>query len=311
MSPSAVQRDDPMSPDLPDALDASPRPVPSTPGLVALCGFTALLAGIAAAAGVFLRGSGATRLATSLRGELVQVTTDGVYAHNPERVVAEGVGWDYVTLLLAVPAVLVLLPAIARGSLRARLLALGIFAYFFYQYLMYAVFWALGPLFPVHVAIYPLAMAAMIALGVGVDLEGLPARLGARFPRRGVIALAAAISLLLLAMWSQRIALGLQGDLAGAGLAGMPTLAVQALDLGIVVPVALAAAVALRRRWPIGHLLAVILTIKGLTMGAAICAMLLSAWAVEGRLEVAPLAIFAAITATSAALAWRALADAR
>lgn len=57
-----------------------------------------------------------------------------------------------VTLALAVPALLAAVPAVARGSLRGRLLALGLLVYFFYQYLEYAVFWAFGPLFPLFVA---------------------------------------------------------------------------------------------------------------------------------------------------------------
>lgn len=138
----------------------------------------ALLAGTAAAIGITQRGSGATAEATSILGERYSYAIDGVYAHNAVRVVAEGVGWDAVTLFLAVPALLVAAVFVARGSLRARLAALGLFGYLAYQYLMYAMFWAVGPLFPLFVVLYPaallgLALAQVLSLhGAQVAVEG-------------------------------------------------------------------------------------------------------------------------------------------
>lgn len=285
------------------------RPAPRS--LLALCGAVALLAAAAAAAGVCLRGDGSTARAVSIRGEPFEYVTTGVYAYNPVRVVAEGVGWDYVTLLLAAPALLLALPALSRGSLRGRLFALGLLAYFFYQYLMYAVFWALGPLFPVFIALFAASMAAIAWLVAGIDLGALPRRFDARFPRRGMAIFCFLVGGLLVAMWSKRIHAGLTGDLAGAGLLGMPTLTVQALDLGLIVPLAVFTGAALRRSWPVGYLLAPVFAVKGVTMSAAICAMLLSAWAVEGKLELLPFAIFAAATLAAGALARRMFAGVR
>jgi hypothetical protein len=277
-------------------------------GIVSLCLAIALVAALAAASGVFLRGSGATSSATSIRGEQFTYVTDGVYAFNPQRVVAEGVGWDWVTLLFAVPALLLSLPGIARGSLRARLLAMGILGYFFYQYLMYAVFWAFGPLLPVFIALYALSAFAIVRIVATIDIAGLPERIGERFPRKGMMIFSACVAILLTAMWAQRLALAYRGDLAGAGLLGMPTFTVQAMDLGMLVPLAIGAVVLLRRCDPWGYLLGVVFAVKGATMAGAICAMLVSAAFVEGSLEVAPFAVFGAFAVTSGVLAWRMLA---
>lgn len=76
-------------------------------GIALLCLVVALTAGIAAAIGVFARGSGQTAHATSIRGEEFDYAVDGVYAYNAERVVAEGVGWDALTLFFAAPALLI------------------------------------------------------------------------------------------------------------------------------------------------------------------------------------------------------------
>jgi len=276
-------------------------------GIAALLLVIALVAGVAAGIGVFARGSGATAQATSIRGEEFEYATDGVYAYNPERVVAEGVGWDAVTLFFAVPLLLATLPSVSRGSLRGRLVATGVLGYLCYQYLMYAIFWALGPLFPVFIALYPAAFAGIVWIVTTIDVAELPERVSARFPRRGVAIYSLAMAAMLVVMWSQRIALGLSGDLAGAGLMGMPTLSVQALDLGIIVSLAALAGVLLLKRHAWGYLLGPVFAIKAVTMAGAICAMLVSAALVEGSLEVAPFAVFGTATLLAARLAWRAI----
>lgn len=280
-------------------------------GVAALCAAIALCALVTAGIGVFARGDGSTASATSIRGEQYRYATTGVYAFNPDRVVAEGVGWDVVTLLFAAPALLLAARLIARGSLRARLFSVGILAYLFYQYLMYAVFWALGPLFPVFIALYAASAAAIVWIVSTVDVAALPALASERFPRRATAAFCFAAAALLLGMWIPRVATGLRGDLSGAGLLGMPTLTVQAMDLGMLVPLALATGVLLLRNRPWGYLLAPVFAVKGVTMAGAICAMLISAAILEGALEWVPFAIFAGMAAGSGVLAYRILGSLR
>lgn len=267
----------------------------------------ALLAGTAAAIGITQRGSGATAEATSILGERYSYAIDGVYAHNAVRVVAEGVGWDAVTLFLAVPALLVAAVFVARGSLRARLAALGLFGYLAYQYLMYAMFWAVGPLFPLFVVLYPAALLGIAWIVGTLDTRALAAAVGPGFPRRTLAVFAAVMSAMLVVMWVPRIAAGIAGDPVGANLLGTPTLTVQALDLGLVVPLSLATAVLVWRRHRAGYVLGALFTVKAVTMAGAIVAMLVSAWMVEGTLEVVPFAIFGAVTAFAGVLAARVL----
>ncbi len=269
----------------------------------------AALAATAAQIGITERGSGSTAEATSILGEHYSYVTDGVYANNAVRVVAEGVGWDGVTLFFAVPAMVVAALFVARGSLRARLAALGLFGYFAYQYLMYAMFWAIGPLFPLFVVLYPLALLGIVWVVSTLDVRALAGQVGSGFPRRTLAAYVAAMAVLLVVMWVPRIVAGIGGDPVAAGLLGTPTLTVQALDLGLVVPLALATAVLVWRRHRVGYVLAALFSVKAVTMAGAIVAMLLSAWAVEGRLEVVPFAIFGAATLFAGFLSVRVLAS--
>ncbi len=293
----------------------NPRPVAGTAGRAVLLGPAALCVAVglgaagAAAAGVFLRGDGAAATATSVRGEVIPVVTGGVYAHNAVRVVAEGVGWDIVTLVLVAPVLVGVAPGVARASLRSRLVAVGICAYLFYQYLMYAVFWALGPLFPVFITLYAASAVAAVWLVSTIDVAALPRRVADSFPRRSMAVFCCAMALLLLGMWGGRIAAGVAGDLEAARLEGATTLAVQALDLGMIVPAALATAVLVWRRRPWGYLMATVLAVKGVAMSAAICAMVVVAGAVEGHLEGAPLAIFGVAFVATGLLSRRMLAS--
>lgn len=270
----------------------------------ALCAAVALGTAAVSAVGVLGRGDGTTLGVTTPRGEEVRLVVTGVYAWNAERVVAEGIGWDLFDLAVAVPALLAAAAGVARGSLRARLLAVGLLAYLFYQYLMYAVTWAFGPLFLPWVLLYAAGLWGGIGLAAGLPYAEL-ARPPPRFPRRTLAVLAAFMSLAVTAMWLARISAAHRGDLAAASLAGMGTLVVQALDLGLVVPLGLVTAALVWRRHAAGPVLASVFVVKAVAMCGAITAMLLSAWWVEGRLEIAPFALFAGATAGFAVLAVR------
>jgi hypothetical protein len=228
------------------------------------------------------------------------MATSGVYAYNAQRVVAEGVGWDVVTLFLAVPALLLAAPLVARGSFRGRLFAVGLLGYFLYQYLEYAVTWALGPLFLLFVAIYATSLVGIAWIGWSLVKEHPATMFAERFPRRGWAALNLAMSSLLTLLWLQRIALATRGE--PGLLLGETTLTVQALDLGLLVPTSVLIAILVLRRTEIGYALAASFGVTFATMTAAIAAMLVSAAVIEGTVEMVPLAIFALASLAAIAL---------
>jgi hypothetical protein len=272
--------------------------------LVALCLVVAILAGAAAAIGVFFRGDGSVETVVSPRGELYWMIVSGVYRYNAQRVVAEGIGWDVFTLFAAVPALLLCQIWLARGTLRARLFALGVLAYLFYQYLMYSVAWAFGPLFLLFVIIFALSLVTIVRIVSTINMEDLDSRTGGRFPALGMGIFSLAMAALLIIMWLARIAAAMRGKIDGV-LLGQTTLVVQALDLGLVVPLAIFTGVTALRRRRIGYLLSSVVVIKGVAMAAAICAMLIAAWIVEGTADVVPFLLFAAAAAVALWLAFR------
>jgi len=271
-----------------------PEASKSLTGILLLCVFVLLLSAVASATGVFARGDGRTGAVTSVRGETYEMVTDGVYRYNAERLTAEGVGWDIVTLFIALPALLITLPFLRQNSVRARLFAVGIVAYLFYQYLMYSVTWAFGPLFLLFVATYAASLAAIAWLLSTLSIRKLSDHFGTHFPYRGVGIFSIFVAVVLTAMWLGRIIPALQGEIEGV-LLGQTTLVVQALDLGIIVPFALFTGFMSLRHRPVSLVLAPVFVVKGAALAAAITAMLVSAWIAEGTLDIVPFLFFLAL----------------
>jgi hypothetical protein len=261
------------------------------------------LVGCAAAFGVFARGDGASVLVTSARGETYEMATSGVYANNALALVAEGVGWDVFTLLVVVPAF------VARSSFRAVLVAAGLFGYVTYLHLEYAVTWAFGPMFPLFAVTLGASLVGIVAAAILLAGFGIRERFDARFPRRSWAGVSLGMSILLVVLWSARIVEGLTASVPT--LHGETTMTVQALDLGLVVPMAVVIAVAALHRHPAGLAAAAAFSVTFVTMSAAIAAMMVSSWIVTGVSALPPIVVFslAAITGLWTAARMYASAD--
>lgn len=272
-------------------------------GTISLVVGVAALTAVASAIGVFAGRSTATVEVTGVRGDTYPMVSEGVYRFNSERAMAEGFGWDVFTLVIAVPALVAVAFALRGWTLRARLVAVGVLAYVFYQYLMYALAWAFGPLFLLFVATYALSLVALVRIAASFDAATVHGLATGTFPRRGMIALCSLLVVALTGMWMQRIVAGWREDWDTAMLDGQTTMVVQALDLGLVVPLAVFTAWSLWRRRPIGYLLSAVFVVKGVAMAWAICAMVVSAWVSEGELEVGSLVLFAGVGVAATVLA--------
>jgi hypothetical protein len=270
----------------------------------AATGLTAVLAGIAAGLGVFARGSGTFEPVVSARGEAYEMAVDGVYAYSSKALVAEGVGWDVFTLLIVVPALAVTTLFVVRQSITALLVSAGLLGYAAYMYLEYAVTWAFGPMFPLHVTILAVSTAGLVAIGVAVSRLGGPIVHG--FPRRAFAALTGGMAALLTVMWIARIVEGLTS--AAPVLAGETTMTVQALDLGLVVPISAVLAVAVLLGSRAGMVASAAFSVLFVATCAAIGSMMVSAWLMTGEPTVVPLSVFALAAVAGLFVARRSLA---
>jgi hypothetical protein len=127
-------------------------------------------------------------------------------------------------------------------------------------------------LFLVYVALFSLSLYAFILSMMAFDLENLPRHFSERLPRRWIAGLMFLVGGFLLLAWLGRIVPPLlQGETPA--LENTTTLVIQAMDLGLIMPLAILAGVLLLRRSAWGYLLASVTLLKGITLGLGVSAM--------------------------------------
>jgi hypothetical protein len=214
-------------------------------------------------------------------------------------VLAEGRGWSAVTLGLVIPMLLVAMTKARHGSLRARLVWLGGLAYLVYTYLEMAVSGPFTPLYLIYIAAFACAIPALIMGVRTVEVESLPRALGERFPRRTIAIYALTFGVLLAAAWIKDIAARtIVGQFGWPDAYGSVRNVVQALDLGLQVPLLIAAGILLLRHRSSGYLVAAIAMVNAVCMSAALVAMVGWSAVVEGKgvLTAAPFAALFTVT---------------
>jgi hypothetical protein len=230
-----------------------------------------------------------------------------IYAAEATSFAVQGRAQDLVTAVWVLPLYGVALYHLRRGSLAARLGWLGILLYFAYTYLLAAMGLAYNSLFLLYVAIYSLSLALLIVGLTCVHLSDLPWRFSLRFPRRAIAVFMMLVGVALAGLWLMEIVRSIAAGTPPAMLADTVTqsLVVQALDLGLIVPLSIVGAIALWRGTGLGYLLSGLVLTKAVTMGPALLSMaaFLSA---AGLTVAAPMVAFAAlVTAAGGYFAWR------
>ena len=274
-----------------------------SPTLVIMSLLIALLAALAAGAGVFDQGQGASYEFVSLRGETVAIQGHGLYRYEPVALAAQAIPQDVVTLVVAIPLLLFATWRYRRGSLRGQLLVAGALGYFLYTYTSMAFGAAYNELFLLYVALFSLSLYAFILAMVTIDLALLPAHFDTRLPRRWIAGFLFFGAGFLLLAWLGRIVPPLLAGTPPVGLFTNTTLYIQVMDLGILVPLMLLAGVQLLRRRPLGYLLGSVAMIKFATFGLALVAMIVGQWLAGVPMAVAEVVIFPTLALAAIVLA--------
>src|SRR3990172_6263920 len=237
--------------------------------LIPLIGILAL---IAAGAGLFYQTPGQPYPYTNHRGETVTINGRGLYYYDTLSSTAQMQANDLVTLVVGLPLLVVSTWLAFRGSLRGRLLLTGTLGFFLYTYMSMAFLTAYNLFFLMYVALFSLSLFAFILSMMSFDLEVVPEYFSTRLPRGWVAGLLFLIGGFLLVAWLGRIVPPLLQNQTPL-LENTTTLVIQAMDLGLIVPLAILSGALLLRRSAWGYLLASVALMKGLTMGMAVSTM--------------------------------------
>ncbi|MRN54495.1 hypothetical protein [Paenibacillus monticola] len=253
-----------------------------------------VLAAVAAGYGLFSgsSGSGDEYTFTTLWGEAVQIYGTGVYSHESVSMAAQAKGQDAVTLLMAIPLLLISLLMTAKGLVKGRLLLAGTLGYFLYTYASYSFLAMFNPLFLVYVMLLSASFFAFILTLLSFDKDRLHTYFKKSFPAKALGSFLLFIAFMILMLWLGKIINPLLSGTVPEGLEHYSTLVIQALDLAIVVPVATVTGILLIRRQPIGYLMAAVVIFKAVTLLTAISAMLVAMVVAGEEVSSAELVIF-------------------
>jgi hypothetical protein len=216
---------------------------------------------------------------------------------------AEARGWSMVTVFVALPLLRVGWVKAGLGSLAGRLTWLGTLAYLVYTYLELAVSPPFTALYLIYIGTFACSLVALIIGATSIDAEELARAVGDRAPRRSIAAFGLAVGLVLSLAWLKEIvSRTVAGDFGWpTGEAGIGHV-VHALDLGLQVPLCIAAAVLLLRKRASGYVVGAIMLINSVCMGAALTAMVAASALRSGQSVLASVP-FALLPLLAAALA--------
>ena len=196
-------------------------------------------------------------------------------AHNG--VLAEARGWSVVTLLWVIPLGLFSLDRARNGSLRGRVAWAGVLSYLVYTYLELAVSGPFTPLFLVYTSTLAFAGIALVMALAPVGAQAFDEALGPRAPRRAVGIFALVVSIGLALAWGKGIVFRMiAGDYGWPDAYDSVAHVVHALDLGLQVPLGLAAGVLLLLRRPAGGIVGGVFAVMAATMFPALSGMVVA-----------------------------------
>jgi hypothetical protein len=232
---------------------------------------------------------------TNFRGEQVTINARGLYYWDTLSSAAQTQANDLVTLVLGLPLLAISFWLTLRGSLRGRLILTGTLGFILYTYISMCFGAAYNRLFLVYVALFGLSLYAFILSMMSFDLKTLPAHFSTKLPRRWIAGLLFFAAAFLAFAWLGRIAATFAPGAVPA-LENTTSMFIQAMDLALIVPLCIVAAILLLRRSPWGYLLASVGMMKFLSMGTAVSVMGLNMARVGVPINVAELLVFPTIT---------------
>lgn len=182
----------------------------------------------------------------------------GTYARETPNWAAQAIGGDGVNLFVFVPALVLSATATLRGSRRFALLLGGVLLYSAYLFVTFSFAVHFGPWFLVYCAELGLTFYAFTGLLVAFRDADVRKWFSDRAPVRLAGSLLVLLALLFYWLWLSEDVPALVAGTVPRSIteAGLLTNPVHVLDLGIVLPALLAAAIALFRRRSFGYYLA-------------------------------------------------------
>lgn len=230
---------------------------------------------VAAAYGVFSNQGQGQYEFNSLHGHRVPIYGNGLYKNESVSMAVQAKSQDVVTLALGIPLLIISLYLSRKNSLRGRLLLTGTLGYFLYTYTIYTFEAMYNPLFLSFVVLMSASLYAFILAMMSFDMGKLSSSFHEKLPVKFVGGFLLFIAAVVGLMWLGKIVPPLMNGTVPIELEHYTTLVIQGLDLGILLPAQIIAAILLMKRNPFGYLLSSVITVKLITLLTAMSAMVI------------------------------------
>ena len=204
---------------------------------------------------------------------MMGLISPGLYRDNGF-VKAAWYGNDWITLIIVTPAMLATLYFMKRGVIKARLIWLGLLLYYLYNYAFYLFGAAFNPLFLIYVGIFSLSLGTLVFGLVDLPVHRFkPVSKSLHFVSVYLVLIAIMLFLVeaipaIEYIFFEKVPLIME-------LTEHPTNIVFALDLSVVMPLSLLAAILLWRMTIWGMILATMALVKGIFYGLV---LVVSTW---------------------------------
>lgn len=217
----------------------------------------------------------------SVHDQLVVLYGKGLYFRDSVSVASQGIASDFITLMIAVPTLLLSLVFFLQKRFFGQVMLTGIVGYFLYTYMSYTFLWNYNELFLLYVFLMGASLYLFVFMISTYKLDSISDRFEETLPTTFLGGYQIVIGVVIGLMWLGIIFQGLRTGTTPEIVEHYTTLVIQAMDLGIVVPTAIFSGILLIQKQPLGYLLSSIVIVKGTMMLIAILAMIANQ-AIEG-----------------------------
>lgn len=217
----------------------------------------------------------------SIHGQTITIYGKGLYQHMSADVAIQGIAQDYVTLLIAIPFLLLALYRSRLGLLSGKYMLAGVLNYIFLNYLFYMNMAMYNSMFLVYVTLTGLSFFALVLTLISIETNELLSIFNKNTPVKfvGGFLIFNAISIALLWL-SVVVPPLLDMSIVPLAVQHYTTLTVQAFDLSLFLPISFVAGFLLIRKNKFGYLTApVYLVFLSLLMTALIAKIIAMAMA--------------------------------
>jgi hypothetical protein len=206
---------------------------------------------------------------------------------------AQVMGQDLINLFLGVPALALSLYYSKKGSIKSRIILIGVLAYLAYTFLSYGVLFKLNPGFIIYSADFAVSLYATLLAIAGLEIDRLKIKTTEKTRKNAQYSMILVI-LIIIFLWSPDLAAYyLQGEIPAAITQdGFHTLIIPFQDLSIILPLTLLTIWLLRREKEWGYILTPIILVKVFSIAVAVLGMIAVMYYYGAPLSIPQVGIF-------------------